>query len=167
MAFEAYGTVKGKTQGDFKGESPREAHNKKFAVLRFEWGVSSPKDQKTGASSGRRTHSPFVFHKELGASTPQFFQALTTNEMITEALFEFTRTTPEGVEEIYMTVKLTDAQVASIKYSTGGAALGGESSARGGGQYDLMEQEEIALTYRKVEITHVPASTSAIDDWNA
>jgi type VI secretion system secreted protein Hcp len=166
MAFEAYGKVKGKTQGDFKSETPRGPHEGKFAILRFEWGVSSPKDVKTGQSSGRRTHAPFVFAKEIGAATPQFFQALTKNEQIEEAMFEFTRTTPEGEEEIYFTVKLTDAQVAAIKYSTGGDKLGGDSSARGGGQYDLMEQEEIQLTYRRVEVTHVPGSTSAIDDWN-
>jgi len=167
MAFEAYGKIKGKTQGDLKSETPRGPHEGKFAILRFEWGVSSPKDQKTGLSAGRRTHSPFVFCKELGAATPQLFQALCTNEEIEEAMFEFTRTTPEGAEEVYFTVKLTRAQVASIRYSTGGEKLGGDASARGGGQYDLMEQEEVQLTYGKVEVTHVPGSTSSIDDWNA
>jgi type VI secretion system secreted protein Hcp len=167
MAFEAYVKVKGQSQGDFKGESTRKGREAWLPMLRFEWAVDSPKDVSTGASAGRRRHQPFTFWKELGASTPQIFQAVCRNENLTEVKVEFMRTNKQGQEEVYMTLDFKDAQVSAVKYSTGGGELGGEGSARGSaGKNDLFEQEAVSLTYRQVEVTHNIASTSAVDDWD-
>jgi type VI secretion system secreted protein Hcp len=162
MAFEAYLKIKGE-KGGFKGESRRKGREDWIPMLRFEWGVESLKDVATGASAGRRRHKPLTLWKELGASTPQIFQALCSNENLSDVKAEFTRTNIQGEEEVYITIELVDAQVTSVNYSTGGAELGGDSNARGN---DLFEQETIALTYSEVTITHSIASTSATDEWD-
>lgn len=167
MAFEAYVKIKGKAQGAFKGESTRKGREDWVPILRMEWGVESPKDVSTGASAGRRRHKAFKFYKELGASTPQTFQAICRNENLDEVDVEFMRTNKQGQEEVYLTLNFKDAQVTSVDYGTGGGELGGEASARGGSsKNDLYEQECIGITYRQVEITHNIANTSAVDDWD-
>lgn len=166
MAFEAYVKITGTTQGAFKGESTRKGREEWLPMLRFEWGVASPKDVARGSSAGRRQHKPFCFWKELGASTPQIFQAICRNENLTDVKVEFMRTNKAGAEEVYMTLEFKDAQVTDVKYSTGGSEMGGESSARARGAHDLFEQEAVAITYREVTITENIASTSAVDDWD-
>jgi type VI secretion system secreted protein Hcp len=165
MAFEAYLTIEGQKQGPFKGESRREKHKDKLDVLRFELGVNTPKDVKTGQSSGRRSWSPLVVTKEVGVSTPLIAQACATNERMKKVTLEFTRTNVSGEEEIYYTITLENAQVSDIRYSTGGTNLGGDSSARGGGAYDLMEQETISFTFQRISMRHMDG-TEVIDDWS-
>lgn len=52
--------------------------------------------------------------KAWGPSTPQFFQALCTNETLKSVLFEFVKTAPDGEEYVYHTVRLVDAAVVEI-----------------------------------------------------
>lgn len=167
MAFEAYVKITGEKQGGFKGESTRKGREDWMPILRFEWAVMSPKDVSTGRSAGRRKHEPFTFWKELGASSPQIFQALCTNEGVKEMKVEFMKTNRQGHEEVYMTLDFKDAQISGVKYSTGGTELGGEASARGSkSAHDLHEQESVSLTYSEVTITNNLASTSATDSWD-
>jgi type VI secretion system secreted protein Hcp len=100
MAFEAYLTIEGQKQGAFKGESRREKHKDKLDVLRFELGVNTPKDVKTGHSAGRRSWSPLVITKELGVSSPLIAQACATNERMKKVMLEFTRTNISGAFDL-------------------------------------------------------------------
>jgi type VI secretion system secreted protein Hcp len=154
-------SIEGTKQGKFKGESIREAHKDKIAGLAFRYGVQSPRDVATGQASGKRQHQPVVFVKEWGPATPQIFQACTTNEVLKSVLFEFVHTTAEGSEEIYHTIKLSNATVSSIAQrmtepQEGGARRGGSESK---------ELEEIALTFQTIEIENKVGKTMAADDW--
>ena len=115
MAYEFYVTVKGAKQGSFKNETPREKHQGKIAGIAFSYEVSSPRDAATGQASGKRTHHPLTFVKEWGASSPQFFQAAVTNEVLPSVVFEFVATDPNGEEYVRDTVKLTNAGVTRMK----------------------------------------------------
>lgn len=163
MAFEGYITWDAETDGANKGESPREAHADKCAILAFEYGIKSPKDVKTGASAGRRQHNNFAIIKELGANTPILFNICATNQNVKTVTVELFRTNTAGEEEKYMTFLMTNAQIAGIDYSTG---FLGEGSARGGGEKDIMECEKVQFTFQRIEITADVDGTSAIDDWN-
>jgi type VI secretion system secreted protein Hcp len=163
MAYEFYVTVKGMRQGAFKGESPRKGHEAKAAGISYQHEVQSPRDVATGQASGKRQHKPIVFTKEWGASSPQYFQALVTNEWLESVLFEFYHTNKQGKEEVYYTIKLVNATVCNIRYMTGA----GESatSAKTTGAYDTHELEEISFTYQRIEVEHQLAKTAVIDDW--
>jgi len=163
MAYEFYVTIEGTRQGAFKGESPREAHNKKVAGLSYSHEITSPRDIATGQASGKRQHGPISITKEWGAASPQLFQALVTNEVLKSVLFEFFHTTPDGLEEVYHTIKLANATVSKIKQMTGSGES--SSSAKTGATYDTHELEEVSFTYQSIEVENMPGQTSAGDDW--
>lgn len=157
MAYEFYVTIEGTKQGALKGESIREAHKDKIAGLAFYYELQSPRDAATGLASGKRQHRPITFTKEWGAASPQIFQALATNEVLKSVLFEFIRTTPEGVEEIHYTIKLTDATVSNLKQYV--------SMTHHAEATDIHELEDVSLTFKKIELDNKLASTAASDDW--
>jgi len=163
MAYEFYVSVEGTKQGKFKGESIREAHKEKLAGLSYSHEITSPRDVATGQASGKRQHGPVTITKEWGPATPQIFQALVTNEVLKSVLFEFIHTTPDGLEEVYHTVKLTNATVAKVRQVTGT----GESaaSAKTTATFDTHELEEVSFTYQAIEVENLPGQTSASDDW--
>lgn len=163
MAYEFYVTIEGTKQGKFKGESPREKHTAKIAGLSYSHEIKSPRDVATGQASGKRQHGAIVFSKEWGPSSPQLFQALVTNEVLKSVLFEFFHTTPEGMEEVYHTIKLTNATVSNIKYTTGKGESAG--SAKTTTTFDTHELEEVSLTYQKIEVESKTGKTMATDDW--
>jgi type VI secretion system secreted protein Hcp len=164
MAYEFYVTIEGTKQGPFKGESPREAHKAKIAGLSYQHQIQSPRDAATGRASGKRQHGPISITKEWGPSSPQIFQAMVTNEILPSVLFEFIHTTPDGIEEVYHTIKLVDATVASVEYMTG-TDDNSASTAKHQAAYDTHELERVKFTYRRIEIENVVGKTSAVDDW--
>lgn len=165
MAYEFYVTIKGKTQGAFKGESKRTAHAEKISGLSYSHSIKSPRDIATGQASGKRQHGPITITKEWGPSTPQLFQALTTNEQLDSVLFEFFRTTPEGVEEVYHKITLTNATVSQIEYTTGSGESAG--TAKTTADYDTHELERISFTYERIDTESLIGKTAATDDWRS
>ncbi len=163
MAYEFYVTIEGTRQGAFKGESIREAHSEKIAGLSYRHEITSPRDVATGQASGKRQHGPVVITKEWGASSPQLFQALVTNEVLTSVYMEFIHTTPDGLEEVYHTVKLVNATVSKISQTTGTGES--SSSSKTTAAHDTHELEEVSFTYQRIEVENLPGQTSAEDDW--
>ena len=157
MAYEFYVTVRGAKQGAFKAETVREKHQNKIPGVSFHYSVSSPRDAASGQASGKRTHQPVTFVKEWGAATPQFLQALYTNESLPEVLFEFVRTDANGEEFVYHTVKLVNAAVSEIEQYV---AEDEEHEA-----HDVRELEEISFTFQRIEIESKVGKTMATDDW--
>ncbi|MCM3872521.1 MAG: type VI secretion system tube protein Hcp [Pyrinomonadaceae bacterium] len=158
MATEFYITIDGKQQGLFKGDSKREERKDKIVGLSFSYDVQSPRDVATGQAVGKRQHGPVTITKEWGAATPQIFQALVENESLRSVLFEFVRTDAGGKEEVYHTVKLSNARVSAIRHLTGN--LSGASSER-------PELEEVSFTFGRIEISNLPGKTMADDDWTS
>lgn len=158
MAYEFYVKGKFKNQGDTKGESPREQHKAKIQGISFHYNVKSPRDAATGQASGKRTHHPVTFVKEWGPSSPQFFQALCNNEVLTEVLFEFIKTDPNGEEYVYHTIKLVNAAVSEIDQYLAG-------DAKQDSTHDTHELEKISFTFQRIEMENKDGKTMAVDDW--
>jgi type VI secretion system secreted protein Hcp len=116
MAFHAYVSFKGVKQGQFKGESTKSNRKDKWVtVLAFGMGVKSPLDNTTGQASGKRHHSPIVITKEWGAASPQIWQALATNEILSSVDIQITQGNGSGKETVYHTISLTNAQIVSFR----------------------------------------------------
>lgn len=160
MAYEFYMKVKFKKQGAMKGESPREEHKEKVPCLGFYYDLKSPRDAASGLASGKRTHGPIKIVKEWGASSPQFFQALCTNEVLEEVMFEFIRTTPEGAEEVHHTIRLVNASVSELEQYI-------EGNVKQDQQHDVHELEKISFTFQRIEMESKRGKTMATDDWFA
>jgi type VI secretion system secreted protein Hcp len=156
MAKQFYVTIEGAKQGKFKGEIAGSLRTNACKGLAFHYELKSPTDLASGQLSGKRQHSPITFVKEWGASTPQIFQAATTNELLKTVLFEFTQTTASGEEQTSYTIKLTNASVASVSHDLQGPPPGGTA--------DTHDLEEVSLVFQKIEIVDVPGGVIASDE---
>jgi type VI secretion system secreted protein Hcp len=154
MAYEFYVTIEGTKQGRLAGESTREVHKGKLAGIGFSYEVTSSLGAASGRASRKREHGPITFTKEWGAASPQLFAALVTNEVLETALFEFVRTNDVGVERVFQTIRLTNASVTSIHQYV---------AAQEDTELDHAELEDVALSFRDIEITNVDAKTMAAD----
>ena len=154
MAYEFYVTIEAAKQGRLAGEIPRSVHKGKLAGIGFSYEVTSPRVAGSGAGTGGREHGPVTFTKEWGAASPQLFSALVTNEVIESALFEFVRRNDVGVDYVFHTIKLTDACVTAIHQYV---------AAQEDAELDNAELEDVALTFRGIEIENVDGGTAASD----
>ena len=164
MALQAYLNLKGQRQGEIKGSVTQKGREGKIAVIAVSHEIISPRDPASGLPTGKRMHKPFVVTKELDKSSPLLYNALVNNENIPDWQLQFwtpqlKATTGSGNEVQHYTVKLTNANVASIAFRMANNK-----------HPDLMkfaEYEEIAFTYQKIEWTWNDGGITALDDWEA
>jgi type VI secretion system secreted protein Hcp len=162
QADNIYVSAKGMKLGQFKGEivpAPKGFENK-IPGLKFHYEVVSPRDAATGLPTGKRQHRPVTFTKEWGVASPQFFQALISNETLTEVIIDFVTPDPKqpgtasGAMVLSHTIKLTNATVSDISYSTEPIPTGG-----------FRPLEDISFTFQKIELIDVKGNFMAMDSW--
>lgn len=165
MAFLAYISIKGKKQGQFKGEALTENRADNWMpVLGFFMGLKSPRDAASGQASGRRQFKPVTISKAWGAASPQALTACSTNEVLTEVVIDFLRTNANGEEYVHQTVKLTDATLIEITRSAGdtGPTDGGEDW-RLSPAAEAPALEQWSFTFRKIEVEDKDGKTTYSD----
>jgi type VI secretion system secreted protein Hcp len=127
--------------------------------------VISPRDAASGLPTGKRMHKPFVITKELDKSSPLLYNILVTNENIESWELQFWAPQKQaagsgtGVESQHYTVKLVNANIASIDFRMPNNK-----------HPDLMkfaEYEEVAFTYQKIIWTWNEGGITAEDDWES
>lgn len=164
MALNAYLTLKGQKAGDIHGSVTQKGREGSIMVIAVRHEIVSPRDPASGLPTGQRMHKPFVVTKELDKSSPLLYNCLCTNENISEWTLRFwapqvKASTGSGSEVQHFTVKLTNANIASIDFRMDNNK-----------HPDLMkyaEYEEVAFTYQKIEWTWNDGGISAVDDWEA
>jgi type VI secretion system secreted protein Hcp len=114
-----------------EGTLTTEGTKQKFAtsdrVSGLKYDVKTPRDAASGMATGRRQHGAVCIYKPASATTPQYFQALTTNEALKSVTFDATN----GLR-----LKLTNAVAVSF------AIVG----------TDGKDVEEVCFTFQKIEI---------------
>ena len=159
MALNAYLSLKGEKQGEIKGSVTQKGRENKIMVIAVTHDVVSPRDPASGLPTGKRQHKPFIITKELDRSTPLVYNVLTNNENIKEWELQFWRPSATGAEQQHYTVKLTNANIAAIRF----VQLNNKNP-------ELMryaEYEEVSFTYQKIEWTWKDGGITADDDWEA
>src|SRR5262245_63058128 len=121
MAMMAYAYLKGQKSGQIKGSVIQKGREDSIAVIAVSHSIFSPRDPQSGLPTGQRMHKPYVVTKELDKATPLLYNVLCTNENLTTVTFKFwtpqiKATTGVGAEVQHFTVKLTNANVASIDF---------------------------------------------------
>ena len=145
----AYVTIEGAKQGKFKGSSPRKDFEDAIEISNYRLSVTAPRDAGTGQSRGKRQYQAISFKKKVDAASPQFMQALTTNETLPTVTFRFYGPSEQGVERVYQTVTLTNAQ---LKDWTQDFDSGD----------DL---ETVELVFEKIVLDSNTGGTTAQDNW--
>ena len=164
MALQAWISVRGAKQGQFKGEATAAKRRDKWMpVLAFTMDVVSPRDPASGLPTGKRHYQPVTIVKSWGAASPQGLTAWATNEVLAEVDIEFTRQSPTGEEAVHQTVRLTNASLAQIARFTG-RPDGAEDTPSSGhsGTSDMMEMERWSFTFQKIEVHDSDGNTSFI-----
>jgi type VI secretion system secreted protein Hcp len=164
MALNAYLRLKGQKQGEIKGSVTQKGREGKIMVIAVSHEVVSPRDPASGLPTGKRQHKPFVITKELDKSSPLLQNSLVNNENIPEWELQFW--TPQasaqsgvGAEKQHYTVRLTNANVASIAFRL----LNNKNPEL----TRYAEFEEIAFTYQRIEWTWIDGGIIGIDDWES
>jgi type VI secretion system secreted protein Hcp len=159
MALNAYLKLKGQKSGEIKGSVTQKGREGKIMVIAVSHDIISPRDAASGLPTGKRMHKPFVITKELDKSSPLLYNVLTNNENITEWELQFWQPSATGAEKQHYTIKLTNANIASIDFRMANNK-----------HPDLMkfnEYEEVAFTYQKIEWTWTDGGITAMDDWES
>jgi type VI secretion system secreted protein Hcp len=165
MALNAYLNLKGQKTGQIKGSVTQKGRENTIEVSAFNHEIVSPRDSASGLPTGKRMHKPFVITKELDKSTPLLYTALVTNEKLTQ--FELKCFAPSvggriggvGVETNHFTIKLTNANIVSIRSVMSNNNISDLAT--------LPVMEEITFTYQKIEWTWVDGGITAQDDWES
>jgi type VI secretion system secreted protein Hcp len=156
MALNAYLRLKGQKQGEIKGGVTQKGREGAILVIAADHEVATPRDAATGRAAGRRVHSPFVINKTLDRSSPLLYNALVTNEIISEWELQFFAPAATGAEVQRYTVKLTNAIVTDIKFHL--------PNTQDPDLAKYSEYEEVAFTYQRIMWTWIDGGITAQDD---
>jgi type VI secretion system secreted protein Hcp len=154
--YVSFSSIGGNSLGS--GHSRVHGMKRGFTVLtpaNLRYALISPRDAASGLASGKRQHKPITITKEVDSATPLLFNTLCNNENIYRLLnIHFAQTNPQGAEEPYFSIKLTNAMVTGV-----------ERIRPGRKGKDTNELEEIEFTFAKIEITWAGGGKTARDDW--
>ncbi len=136
----------------------------KIAIIAVSHEIVSPRDHASGLPTGKRMHKPLFLVKELDKSSPLLHQILCKNENISEFDLQFwtpqlKASTGMGSEIQHYTVKLTNANIASINFKM--------DNNKHPKLMRLAEYEIVAFTYQKIEWIWNEGGIMSVDDWEA
>jgi len=157
MALNAYLKLKGKTQGDIKGSVTQKGREDTIMVIAVHHEIVSPRDPASGLPTGKRMHKPLVITKELDKASPLLYNVLVNNEALITWELKFFQPSATGAEKQHYTIKLTNANIASINFVMPNNKVPELSK--------FAEYEEVAFTYQKIEWTWMDGGITAADDW--
>lgn len=106
-------TIRGARQGQF---ADRE-RGAKIPGISFHYNVRSPRDVASGQATGKRSHGVILLATPAGWVSPLLREALLTNELLEEVVFEFVQKTPSGVT-VVRTVRLVGATIGAVTEAT-------------------------------------------------
>jgi type VI secretion system secreted protein Hcp len=162
MALNAYLKLKGQKQGEIKGSVTQKGREGKIMIIAVHHEIVSPRDVASGQATAKRMHQPFVVTKEVDKSSPLLYTAMIGNENLTEWELQFwrpatTSVAGAGVEKQHYTVKLINARVASMAFTL--------PNNKNPELSKLVEYEEVAFVYQKIQWTWVDGGLTAADNW--
>lgn len=150
-----YLQIKGQKQGDFKGEITSKGHENTMEVVALGYKTSTPVSA-AGVPSGRRTQTPITFTLRWSKTTPLLLGALTGNENLPYVKYQGFGAKPDGTQANLHEITLTNARVVSV-----------EILDKNGEENTIDPLVVVALSYQKLELTHVDGGITILDDWSA
>ena len=158
MALNALLKLAGVKQGEIRGSVTQKGREGKIAVIAVSHEIVSPRDATTGQATGKRQHRPLLITKELDRSSVPLRQMLIGNEPAKDWELQLYRPI-SGTETLYLTIRLTDAAIASIEMQM--------PNNRDVALTNRETFEEIAFVYSKIEWTWADGGLVAADDFGA
>ncbi len=166
MDNPVYMSIEGSTQGNITegattpesvGNIYQNGHEDEAIVKAFTHNINIPRNTTTGQPTGQRTHNPLVVTKLIDKSSPLLYNALTKGETLKKVELKWYRTSYAGKPEHYYSMILEDAVITNMD-----ASMESQENTSAG---QVMPQEVVSFSYRKISWRHETASTSGEDDW--
>lgn len=148
--------ITGEEQGLIEGSCELEDREDTILVQAFDHVVEIPTDSR-GVASGRRVHRAMSITKEIDKSTPMLYQALCTNELLTEVILNWYRLDGTGEYELYYSITMENAFITRIHPWVPNVL----DRANDG----LKHMEDISLSYEKILWTWEPDGIEYEDAW--
>ncbi|MBS4478343.1 type VI secretion system effector Hcp, partial [Cronobacter sakazakii] len=114
MAIPVYLWLKDDGGADIKGSVDVKDREGSIEVVAQEHSLYIPTDNNTGKLTGTRIHTPFLFTKEIDASSPYLYKAVTTGQTLKSAEFKWYRINDAGQEVEYFNTKLENVKLVKV-----------------------------------------------------
>lgn len=153
MAIPVYLWLKDDGGSDIKGSVDVRGREGSIEVVGLDHAVELPSDTATGKATATRIHHPFYFDKEIDASSPYLYRALTTGETLKSAELKFYRINDAGQEVEYMNTHMENVRVTAmipLMYDVKNPAY----EKQGHIECVELRYEKIAWTYKDGNISH-------------
>ncbi len=150
--------ITGEEQGLIEGSCELDEREGTILVQAFDHVVEIPTDSR-GVASGTRVHRAMSITKEIDKSTPMLYQALCTNEMLTEVILNWYRLDGTGEYELYYSVTMANAFITKIRPWVPNVLDRSNET--------LKHMEDISITYEKIIWTWEPDGIEYEDAWGA
>ena len=125
--------------------------------LSFLSGCQAPIDAVTGKRCGKPQYAPIEVEKRIDKSTPLLMKAFCQHEPIDLAEFMFFRTSKDGSEEKFYTVRLTGGYISSITQISQDRILKGDKP--------LPMMEKVTFVFKEIEWTDEISGATYADAW--
>lgn len=156
MPMPAFLTLTGEEQGDIEGSCDIEDHEGAILIQALDHVVEIPTDSR-GLPTGSRVHRPIKFTKEIDRSTSMLYQAMCTDELISEAEFKLYRLDGMGEQEHYYTILLENARITKVQPWIPNCL---------DKQYEgLRHMEDVYMSYEGITWTWEPDGIEYEDTW--
>jgi len=141
-----------------EGKCPVEGRQGSIEIIAQDHSVELPTDEHTGKSTGTRIHKPFRFTKEIDATTPYLYKAVSNGETIGIAQFDFYQT-EEGSGQETLFYKTTLKNVKIVKVASKMHDIKDPAKAH------YRHMEEVELRYEDITWEIVDGAVKHTDKW--
>ena len=143
---------------DIKGSVDVQDRQGSIEVISKDHDLQIPTDDNTGKLTGARVHGAYRFTKEVDASSPYLFKAVSTGQTLKSAEFKWYRINEQGQEAVYYVTRLENVKVVKVK------SIVYDLKDPSKQQYNHLE--EVELRYEKITWTFVDGNIIHSDSWN-
>lgn len=158
MAIPVYLWLKDDGGADLKGSVDVKDREGSIEVIAQDHKVYIPTDNNTGKLTGARIHTPFLFTKEIDASSPYLYKAVSTGQTLKSAEFKWYRIDDAGQEVEYFNATLKNVKVVQVAPKM--------HDVKDPAKEKHNHLEQIELRYEKITWTYVDGNIIHADAWS-
>ena len=156
MAIPAYLWLKDDGGADIKGSVDIYGREGSIEIIALNHGIMQPTDKHNGKATSLRIHSPYSFDKEIDASSPYLYKAVSTGQKLKSAEIKFYRINDAGQEVEYFNILMEGVKVISIT-----PIMHDTRDCPGTGH-----MENVSLRYAKITWKILDGNIQYTDAWN-
>ena len=158
MAIPAYLWLKDDGNNDIKGSVKVSGREGSIEIVEFDHSVHTPTDSSTGKVTGTRVHAPIEFVKEMDASSPYLYKAVSTGQTLKSALIRWYTIDTAGQEKEYFNTELKNVKVVKVSPFM--------HDVKDASKENHNHLERVELRYEEINWKYLDGNLEHSDAWN-